>query len=124
VVNPFSALASVLSNSGSQAGVATFFGLLAGWGPSIIQGDPAQLQSLRPLWHYTLAFDLVLSTGLYLLATRFVKPVQPWRIGWRGASLVILIAGLYLILGTTIFFNDIRQTIYPTATPIEEPADE
>jgi ABC-type transport system involved in multi-copper enzyme maturation permease subunit len=125
VVNPFSALASVLSSSGSQAGVATFFGLLAGWGPSIIQGDSTQLQSLRPLWHYTLAFDLVLSTGLYLLATRFVKPVQPWRIGWRGMSLVMLIAGLYLILGTTIFFKDIRETIYPVSpvpTPTPVPA--
>lgn len=125
VVNPFSALASVLSSSGSQAGVATFFGLLAGWGPSIIQGDPTEIQSLRPLWHYTLAFDLVLSTALYLLATRFVKPVQPWRIGWRGASLVILIAGLYFVLGTTIFFKDIRETIYPVSpvpTPTPVPA--
>lgn len=125
VVNPFSALASVLSGSGSQAGVASFFGLLAGWGPTIIQGDASQIASLRPLWHYTLVFDLVLSTGLYLLATRFIKPVQPWRIGWRGASLVLLIAGLYLILGTTLFFNDIRETIYPSSpvpTPTPVPA--
>lgn len=123
VINPFSALASVLSGGGSQAGVGTFFGLLAGWGPTIIQGDITQLASQRPLWHYTLAFDLVLSTGLYLLATRFVKPVRPWRLGWREISLVILISGLYLILGTTLFFNDIRQTIYPispvpTPTPV------
>lgn len=123
IVNPFSALASVLSGSGSQAGVSSFFGLLAGWGPGFINGDFSQIESLRPLWHYTLAFDLVLSTGLYLLATRFIKPVQPWRIGWRGVSLVILIAGLYLILGTSIFFNDIRATIdpsspVPTPTPV------
>jgi ABC-type transport system involved in multi-copper enzyme maturation permease subunit len=120
VANPFSALASVLASDGYQAGVSSFFALLAGWGPMLINGDPAQIVELRPLWHYTLAFYLALSTGLYLLATRFIKPVRPWRIGWRDVALVALIAGLYGVVGATVFFKEIQGTIYP-ASPISTP---
>ncbi len=117
VANPFSALASVLSSDGYQTtGVSSFFGLLAGWGPMLINGDLTQIAELRPLWHYTLAFYLALNTGLYLLATRFIKPVRPWRIGWRDVALVALIAGLYLVVGTIVFFKDVQQTIYPPPT--------
>jgi ABC-type transport system involved in multi-copper enzyme maturation permease subunit len=152
VVNPFSALASVLSSSGNQAGVSGFFGLLAGWGPAMMGGDFTQLETLRPLWHYTLAIEIGLSLGLYLLATRFIKPVQPWQIGWRGVIVVTLITLFYLGSNITIFSDDIYRIIYsppptptptpfpamfaepavapavplpePTATPTEEPADD
>jgi ABC-type transport system involved in multi-copper enzyme maturation permease subunit len=117
VVNPFSALAAVLSAGGYQAGVSSFFAILAGWGPIMISGDLSQIEETRPLWHYTLAFYLALSIGLYLLATRFIKPVRPWRIGWRGIATSLLIAGLYMVIGSIVFFKDIQQTIYPTSLP-------
>jgi ABC-type transport system involved in multi-copper enzyme maturation permease subunit len=117
--NPFSALASVLAGNAYQGGPG-FFSLLAGWSP--VMSDP-QLTDLRPLWHYTLAFYLILSTILYLLATRFIKPIRPWRINWRGVTLIALIAVLYISIGTTVFFKDINQILYPppdlpTPTPV------
>lgn len=120
VVNPFSALAAVLSSGGYQAGVSSFFAILAGWGPMINSGDMTQIEGVRPLWHYTLAFDLALCIGLYLLATRFIKPVRPWRIGRRGAATALLVAGLYLVIGGVVFFTDIQQAIYP-ASPLATP---
>jgi ABC-type transport system involved in multi-copper enzyme maturation permease subunit len=112
--NPFSALASVIAG-GSQTDAFSFFGILAGWGP--MMDDPALLGEQRPLWHYTLAFYLVLSTILYLLATRFIKPIRPWRMGRRGFVLLALILILYLGIGGTIFFKDIDRAINPPPIP-------
>ena len=112
--NPFSALASVIAG-GSQTDVFSFFGILAGRGP--MMEDPALLDELRPLWHYTLAFYVVLSTILYLLATRFIKPIRPWRISCRGFALLALILILYLGIGATVFFKDIDRAINPPSIP-------
>ncbi len=120
--NPFSALASVLSGGKSpQAGAfPAIFGVMAGGGPFL--DDPAQLLHLRPLWHYTLAFYLLLTTGLYLLATRFIKPVRPWQLKGREMVGLILIAIFYLGAGTALFFKDIQRTINPPAeTPTPTP---
>ncbi|MEW5958132.1 MAG: ABC transporter permease subunit [Chloroflexota bacterium] len=122
VVNPFSALAAVIAGNGFDTGVSSFFGILAGWGP-VIADNPALVAGLRPLWHYTLAFYLALSTALYLIATRLIKPIRPWRVGWRELGLVALVAGLYLGGGTTIFYKDIDRALHPppvtpTPTPV------
>lgn len=123
VINPFSALASVLARTGSQGGVSGLFGILAGWGAWVVNGDPTQIESIRPLWHYTLAFYLVLSTGLYLLATQFVKPIRRWRLGCKSVVVVAVIVILYSVLGASIFYQDAYDFVYPvspqpTPTPI------
>ncbi len=117
MINPFSALASVLANSSSPAGMGGFFGVLSGWDPSV--GDPTQLFTLRPLWHYTLTIYLFLSTGLYLLATRFIKPVGAWRLRRREIALVVGLLLLYLVLGVGIFSPDIQAAVFnsPLSTP-------
>lgn len=115
--NPFSALASVISSGGYQAGVSSLFGILAGWGGVMVTGDFSQLAGMRPLWHYTLAFDVILSTGLYLLATRFIKPIQPWAFGGRTIFIVAFIAIIYLIVGATVFYQDIWAFVSPVPLP-------
>jgi hypothetical protein len=117
VINPFSALASVLSRDGYQAGVSGLFSFLAGWGPALVAGDLSQLAQSRPLWHYSLAFDLGLSTALYLLATRFIKPVRPWRLERRAIILLASIAIIYAILNAAIFRQDITAFISPLPVP-------
>lgn len=125
IPNPFSALAAVISGGGYQAGVSSLFGIMAGWGGVMVTGDFSQFEGMRPLWHYTLAFDAVLSTGLYLLATRFIKPVRPWAINKRMLFIVALIGLLYLVLGTGIFYQDLWAFVSPlsapTATPVPGP---
>jgi ABC-type transport system involved in multi-copper enzyme maturation permease subunit len=123
VVNPFSALASVLAGGGYQAGVSSLFAILAGWGPVMVNGDFSSIQGIRPLWHYTLAVDLVLSTGLYLLATRFIKPIRPWRMHKRAILILAVIALLYGLGGGVIFASDLWSFVSPvplppTSTPI------
>jgi ABC-type transport system involved in multi-copper enzyme maturation permease subunit len=117
VINPFSALASVLAGGGYQAGVSGFFALLAGWGPVMVNGDLSAVEGARPLWHYTLAVDLILCTGLYLLATQFIKPIRPWRIGGRTILLLAVIAILYGSLGTAIFYQDVLAFVSPPPLP-------
>ena len=117
VVNPFSALAAVLSPNGNQAGVSSFFSLMAGWNPSMVMSNPGQIEEIRPLWHYTLAFYLVLSTSLYLLATRFIQPIRPWRLGGRAIIILALIAILYATLGAAIFHQDITTFVSPPPAP-------
>jgi hypothetical protein len=121
IANPFSALAAVLSHNGNQAGVSGFFSIMAGWDPSVVISNPNQIGVPRPLWHYTLAFDLVLSTGLYLLATRFIQPVRPWHFGGRAVIVLVLIAILYAGFGAAVFHQDITAFVSPpptTPTPI------
>ncbi len=117
IPNPFSALASVISGGGYQAGVSSLFGIMAGWGGVMVTGDFSQLEGMRPLWHYTLAFDALLTTGLYLLATRFIQPVRPWALSRRSILVVIFIALLYLLLGTGIFYQDMWAFVSPVPLP-------
>lgn len=118
--NPFSALASVLAASGLQNSPMTAFSLVAGWGRLI--DNPAVAANLRPLWHYTLAFDLGLSAVLYLLATRFIKPIRPWRIGRRGALVGAVLLLAYVGLSSALFYPDIRAEQAASATPTPFPA--
>lgn len=118
--NPFSALASVLAAGGLQNSPMTVFGLVAGWGRLV--DNPAAATNLRPLWHYTLAFDLGLSAVLYLLATRFIKPIRPWRIGRRGALVGAALLLAYVGLSTALFYPDIRAEQAASATPTPFPA--
>jgi ABC-type transport system involved in multi-copper enzyme maturation permease subunit len=117
VINPFSALASVLARTGSQGGVSGLFGILAGWGAWVVSGDASEIETLRPLWHYTLAFDIVLSTGLYFLATRFIKPIRRWQLDRQIVIVVAVIVILYGLLGGTIFYQDAYDLVFPVSPP-------
>lgn len=122
IVNPFSALGSIFVGGQYQAGPLGIFGIMAGIQPFQPDSPVAQL---RPLWYYTLAFDLIVATALYLLATRLIKPVRPWRIGWRGAVVVLLIVVLYGGIGSAVFYQDAAQVrtwiIEGTPTPTPFP---
>ncbi len=121
--NPFSSLASVFSGIGTASTnvVSGLFGLMAGLGPTI--NDPTQAAKLRPLWHYNLAFNIGLSVTLYLLATRFIQPVRPWRLRKSTMAVVGLILLLYLGLSGAIFRQDIANVISPPPeTPTPTPA--
>jgi ABC-type transport system involved in multi-copper enzyme maturation permease subunit len=125
MVNPFSALASVLANNSSQNSPMMLFGLLAGWGRLI--DNPGLVTELRPLWHYTLAFDLGLSLVLYAFASRFIQPIRPWRLGWRSVIIASLLAIVYLAGSTAIFYPDVKAEIElseatPTPVPFLPPA--
>ena len=121
--NPFSALASVIATQNLQNSPMGLFALLAGWGPWAFDGS-VTLEDFRPLWHYTLAFYIGLSLILYFLATRFVKPIRPWRMHWLSVVLVVIIAILYFIISTILFYPDIKAEIavrQGTPTPVPAP---
>lgn len=125
VLNPFSALASIFATiSTSQAGALFgIFNILAGLNPGMSSLDPAM--AVRPLWHYTLAFYVLLSLGLYLLATRFIQPIRAWRLSWRHLAVVALLIVLYGSISGVIFKRDIVNFISPppeTPTPSPVPA--
>jgi ABC-type transport system involved in multi-copper enzyme maturation permease subunit len=117
IINPFSALSAIFSTGGLQASPLGFMGIFAGMNP----GDPTMMQQIQPLWYYTIAIYLVLTTALYLLATRFIKPIRPWRIGWREVAAVVVIAVFYLAIGAGVFYDDAktvrRWIIEGTPTP-------
>lgn len=120
--NPFSALAAVLSNNGSQAGLSGIFGFIAGGGP--FMNNPAEIANLRPLWHYTLAFYLVLSTVLYFLTTRFIRPIRPWRLTGREVLVFVAVTLMFIGAGGLIFYRDIDRALNPppeTPTPTPLP---
>ena len=118
--NPFSALASVIATQNLQNSPMGLFALLAGWGPWAFNSD-VTLTDFRPLWHYTLAFYTGLSLVLYLLATRFVKPTRPWRIGWKGLGVAAALVVLYLVISAVMFYPDVKAEITArqnTPTPV------
>jgi ABC-type transport system involved in multi-copper enzyme maturation permease subunit len=101
LLNPFSGMASVLSEaeaSGSSLlGVGTPLRIVAGDLRTI--DAPRSMLSPRPTWHYTVALYAALSTGLYLLSTQLVKPVRRWHIGRAGRIVAIGLIVAYLIGG-------------------------
>jgi hypothetical protein len=118
IINPFSALSSIFASGGVQTGPLGMLGIFAGMNPG---GDPARTEQLKPLWYYTVAAYLALTTFLYLLSTRFIKPIRPWRIGWREVAVVGVIILLFLGISATIFGSDVktmrRWAIEGTPTP-------
>jgi ABC-type transport system involved in multi-copper enzyme maturation permease subunit len=118
IINPFSALSSIFASGGLQTGPLGMLGIFAGMNPG---GDPALTEQLKPLWYYTVAAYLALTTFLYLLSTRFIKPIRPWRIGWREVAVVGVIILLFLGISATIFGSDVktmrRWAIEGTPTP-------
>jgi ABC-type transport system involved in multi-copper enzyme maturation permease subunit len=111
ITNPFSALASLIAGSSYQSAGGDFFTVLGG------QINQPFSETLWPLWYYTTAFYLALSTTLYLLATRLLKPIRPWRIGWRGALLALALLGLHGVVCaglTLVEFEDAFSQAVPT----------
>jgi hypothetical protein len=109
LINPFSALGSVISSTANPNNPIFIFGLLAGWGQFI--DNPGLMEDLHPLWHYTLAFYLGFSAVLYLLATRFIKPIRSWRINWPGLLGILIFFGAYFGVSTYYFYPDVKTEL-------------
>lgn len=91
IPNPLSALLSALAPSTSYSGRSSVLFELSRilGGVAIENNEPGTFVLPRPIYHYTLPFYGLLSLGLYLLATRLVRPTQRWRIRWREAALAL-----------------------------------
>jgi ABC-2 type transport system permease protein len=131
IPNPASALFSALSSTTSlnemgPASILWILGMgLSGnlWG---LIDQPGQFGIPRPLYHYTLPLYGLMTLGLYLLATRLVRPTRRWRIGWKAALAALL---LFLLFGSAValaFFSTAdryeKVSILATPTPFPMPA--
>jgi ABC-2 type transport system permease protein len=102
IPNPLSALFSALplaSGGNSPAGVVGELGRVLSGGMAMGGGMGMPQDLARPLYHYTLALYATISLGLYLLATRLVRPTRRWRIHWREVGIAL---GLFLALAASV----------------------
>ena len=119
ILNPFSALGSILAASQYRAGPLGLLSILAGTEPF---GNNSLNNQLYPLWYYSLLAYLSLSTFLYILATRFIKPIRRWRIRWQRLIIVGLTFTLYGVLAATLALSDYQtfrswQPLNPIGPP-------
>lgn len=102
LLNPFSAMASVLADAApvrpGLIGLGTPLSLLAG-DVRAVSGLASPASPVRPTWHYTAALYVALSLGLYLLSTQLVKPVRRWQVGRTGRMLAIALVLAYAVGG-------------------------
>ena len=122
LLNPFSALASVVATNSLNYSnpVLMLSSFSAGWGPWMISSEV--YPDLYPLWYYTLAFYLGLGLGLYFLATRLIKPIRPWRLSRLGLITMIGLLLLYLVGSAAVFMPDVQaeieaRSLTPTPAP-------
>jgi ABC-2 type transport system permease protein len=107
VPNPMSALFSALTPAAPGSGPDSFFwglGMVLGGNLDVLSGG--QTVMLRPLYHYTLPLYGAITLGLFLLASRLVRPTRRWRVGWKGALvalalLLVLVCAVVLVLAVT-----------------------
>ena len=102
IPNPMSALFSALplaSGGSSPIGVVGELGRVLAGGIVAGGGMGVPQNVTRPLYHYSLALYATLSVGLYLLATRLVRPTRRWRINWREVWIAL---GLFLALSVAV----------------------
>jgi hypothetical protein len=130
IPNPLSALFSALplgSGGRSSLGFAGELGrLLTGGVWMDAEGIAWRLS--RPLYHYSLAFYAALSLGLYLLATRLVRPTRRWRITWKEvgtalASFLVLAAAIVVFFVATAsrYQGDGLRTTHKSVPTTERP---
>jgi len=113
IPNPVSALFSALSlasGGGSPLGFVGELGRLLAGATVVDPGTGISKDVLRPLYHYSLALYATISLGLYLLATRLVRPTRRWRIRWRD---VLVILGLFLALAALVVAFFVATDRYP-----------
>ena len=123
IPNPVSALFSVFAPATSYSGSSSvLFELSRVLGGIAIEGsEPGKMALSRPLYHYTLPLYGLLSLGLYLLATRLVRPTRRWRIRRRealqaGAALLVLLL-LVAVPFLATFGRYERKALNPAPTP-------
>jgi ABC-2 type transport system permease protein len=125
VPNPVSALFSALSpvQPGDGAG-----GLLWGVGMAVsgnlrvLTGSGAPPGLPRPLYHYTLPLYGAGTLGLYLLATRLVRPARRWRLSWKDLSLAVamfvLLGGLVALGFSVTASRYAKVSVFAAPTPV------
>jgi hypothetical protein len=132
VPSPVSALASAVApaNQGmGPSGVLGQLGWLLGGGLSIARGSMPMAGAVRPLYHYTMALYGGLSLGLYLVATRLVRPTRRWWMRWRevaGAALLVLVfaglvGGAFWLTAGRYPSSGLGRSAVPTPTPAPVP---
>ncbi|MFN8454238.1 MAG: hypothetical protein U0401_06105 [Anaerolineae bacterium] len=81
---------------------------------------------MRPLWHYTLAFDALFEHRFVSPGDSFHQANSALAFGGRTILMVAIVALLYLCVGTGVFYQDILAFVSPipsppTATPAPRP---
>jgi ABC-2 type transport system permease protein len=102
VPNPVSALFSALTPSIPGDGATGLFwglGMVLGGDLRVLTGSGNLAGIPRPLYHYSLPLYGAVTLILYLLATRLVRPIQRWHIGWKEALAAL---ALFLLFGGAV----------------------
>jgi ABC-type transport system involved in multi-copper enzyme maturation permease subunit len=127
VPNPIGALLSALAPSANYGGASSVFwelGRILG-GVRFSRADPGIRVLPRPLWHYTMPVYGLFSFGLYLLATRLVRPTRRWRFRRREVFLALLALLALVVAGVVPFLATLdqyeRQIWLATPTPVLKP---
>jgi ABC-2 type transport system permease protein len=127
VPNPVSALFSALNPvqpGDSVGGLLWGVGMAVSGNIRVLTGSSSPPGLPRPLYHYTLPLYGGGALGLYLLATRLVRPARRWRLSWKDLSLAVamfvLLGGLVaLAFGITAKrYSDVSVFAAPTPVPL------
>jgi ABC-2 type transport system permease protein len=103
-LNPFSTLASAMTNSTYPYNSILGFIPYLGADLSTLRGDTLGIGYIpRPLYHYSLPLYGLLSIVLYFISSRLVLPTRKWRVP-RGEILVFMAAILILLAVTLAGF--------------------
>ncbi|HBY94070.1 MAG TPA: hypothetical protein DEP84_08930 [Chloroflexi bacterium] len=120
--SPFTAVASVMapSQSGGFFGPLGFFFGLMSFGVGFVDRPTADL---RPMWHFTLGFYVLLTVVLFVVSTQLIKPVGR-RLSWRavlaGLALLLLLGGV----GSWLYpLSELRTLFGVPATLVPIPMD-
>ena len=99
-LNPFSTLASAMTNPANPYNSILGFIPFLGGDLSTLRGDIIGISYIpRPLYHYSLPIYGFLSIVLYFISSRLVLPTKKWRLP-RKEILIFLTAILFLLAVT------------------------
>jgi ABC-type transport system involved in multi-copper enzyme maturation permease subunit len=128
VPNPVSALFSALTPSMPGDGPTGLFwglGMVLGGDLRVLTGSGSPTGIPRPLYHYSLPLYGVVTLMLYLLATRLVKPIRRWRIGWKellaALALFLLFGGAVAVAFASTASRYEKVSILSAPTPVPRP---
>ena len=124
----FSALTPAMSIGDSLGGLLWGLGMALSGNLEILEmttGLGNQVGIPRPLYHYSLPLYGVVTLVLYLLATRMVRPIRRWRIGWKEAlaalALLLLLGGAVALAFVSTADRYERVSILSAPTPVPLP---
>jgi ABC-2 type transport system permease protein len=127
VPNPVSALFSALSPvqpGGGVGGALWGLGMAVSGNVRVLTGSGPLSEVPRPLYHYTLPLYGGMTLGLYLVATRLVRPARRWRLSWKDLSLAL---ATFVLLGSLVAlafgltanrYADVSVFATPTPAPM------